>query len=132
MLSKIDREKAVVDLYNKGKNTREIAKELRISPRHIGIILNASRLDHKDIEWTKSYLIDRLKQHLATVIASRKYYDEAYCFKGWKIQTCTTFYYMVLEQLELRRLKLKRRFIGIEIDLGKFHVAKSRLVNVSD
>jgi hypothetical protein len=39
MLSNIEREKVVVELYNQGKNTREIAKELRMSFIDIGLIL---------------------------------------------------------------------------------------------
>jgi hypothetical protein len=39
MLTKDEKEKRVLDLYNQGKNTREIAKKLRISFRDIGIIL---------------------------------------------------------------------------------------------
>ena len=32
-----DRERHVLELYDQGKNTREIAKELRMSPRDIGL-----------------------------------------------------------------------------------------------
>jgi fructose-1,6-bisphosphatase len=39
MLSNSEREKVVIDLYNQGKNTREIAKKLRISFRDIGAIV---------------------------------------------------------------------------------------------
>jgi hypothetical protein len=41
ILTRMERERLVLDLYyNQGKTYREIAKELRISPRDIGIILN--------------------------------------------------------------------------------------------
>jgi hypothetical protein len=40
VLNKQEREKLVLDLYNKGKTYRQIAKEARISPRDIGVILN--------------------------------------------------------------------------------------------
>jgi DNA-binding NarL/FixJ family response regulator len=50
MLSNIEREKVVVELYNQGKNTREIAKELRMSFRDIGLILRkaAASLDSEN------------------------------------------------------------------------------------
>jgi hypothetical protein len=40
MLTRQERERLVLDLYNQGKTYREISKEARISPRDIGIILN--------------------------------------------------------------------------------------------
>ena len=40
-LTRQERERVVLDLYyNQGKNTRDIAKEARMSFRDIGIILN--------------------------------------------------------------------------------------------
>jgi hypothetical protein len=40
ILSKQERERLVLDLYNQGKTYRQISKEARISPRDIGVILN--------------------------------------------------------------------------------------------
>jgi hypothetical protein len=40
ILTRQKRERLVLDLYNQGKTYREIAKEARISPRDIGVILN--------------------------------------------------------------------------------------------
>jgi hypothetical protein len=39
MLTRQEREQAVLDLYNQGKTIREIAKELRMSFRDIGTVL---------------------------------------------------------------------------------------------
>ena len=41
-----EREKKVLDLYNQGKNTRDIAKELRMSLRDISIILKKHGVNH--------------------------------------------------------------------------------------
>jgi len=41
-----EREKKVLELYDQGKNTREIAKELRMSLRDIGFILKKSQVNH--------------------------------------------------------------------------------------
>ena len=40
ILTRKEKEKLVLELYNQGKTYREIAKEARISPRDIGVILN--------------------------------------------------------------------------------------------
>ena len=40
ILTRQERERLVIDLYNQGKTYREICKEARISPRCIGVILN--------------------------------------------------------------------------------------------
>jgi DNA-directed RNA polymerase specialized sigma24 family protein len=45
MLTRQQRERLVLDLYNQGKNTREIAQEVGISFRDIGAILSRARLE---------------------------------------------------------------------------------------
>src|SRR5215210_1417653 len=40
ILTRQERERFVLDLYNQGKTYREICKEARISPRDMGVILN--------------------------------------------------------------------------------------------
>ena len=40
ILTRQERERLVLDLYNQGKTYREISKEARISPHDIGVILN--------------------------------------------------------------------------------------------
>ena len=42
----IGRERHVIELYNQGKNTRDIAKELRMSLRDISIILRKYQVSH--------------------------------------------------------------------------------------
>jgi len=41
-----EREKNVLELYDQGKSTREIAKELRMSLRDIGFILKKGQINH--------------------------------------------------------------------------------------
>src|SRR6476620_1423205 len=41
-----EREGRVLELYDQGKNTREIAKELRMSPRDIGFILKKGQMNN--------------------------------------------------------------------------------------
>src|SRR3712207_3784573 len=40
ILTRQERERLVLDLYNQGKTYREISEEARILPRNIGVILN--------------------------------------------------------------------------------------------
>ena len=40
VLTRQEKEKLVLDLYNQGKTYREIAKEARMCPRDIGVIVN--------------------------------------------------------------------------------------------
>jgi chromosome segregation ATPase len=56
ILTRQQRERLVLDLYNQGKTYREICKEARISPRDIGIILN-KLIDQKKTEGTKGEVI---------------------------------------------------------------------------
>jgi DNA-binding NarL/FixJ family response regulator len=41
-----DRERKVLELYDDGKSTRDIAKELRMSLRDISIILRKNQVSH--------------------------------------------------------------------------------------
>ena len=51
-ITRQERERLVLDLYNQGKTIREIAKEVRMSFRDIGIILNMV-INEKDKEGIK-------------------------------------------------------------------------------
>ena len=52
ILTRQEKERLVLELYNQGKTYREIAKEARISPRDIGVILKKV-VEEKKIEATK-------------------------------------------------------------------------------
>jgi chromosome segregation ATPase len=47
ILTREEKERLVLDLYNKGRTYREIAKEARISPRDIGIILRKAEQNNQ-------------------------------------------------------------------------------------
>jgi hypothetical protein len=49
ILTRQERDRLVLELYNQGKTYREISKEARISPRDIGVILNKIA-EEKEIE----------------------------------------------------------------------------------
>jgi predicted transcriptional regulator len=54
ILTRQEKERLVLDLYNQGKTYREIAKEARMCPRDIGVIVNKAvkeqelKTDHKN------------------------------------------------------------------------------------
>jgi hypothetical protein len=52
ILTRQERERLVLELYNQGKTYREISKEARISPRDIGVILNKV-MEEKNAEGLK-------------------------------------------------------------------------------
>ena len=52
ILTRQERERLVIELYNQGKTYRQISKEARISPRDIGIILNKA-VEEKNTEGSK-------------------------------------------------------------------------------
>jgi alkylated DNA nucleotide flippase Atl1 len=47
VLTREEKERRVLDLYNQGRTYREIAKEARISPRDIGIILRKAEQNNQ-------------------------------------------------------------------------------------
>ena len=49
VITRKERERLVLELYNQGKTIREIAKEVRMSFRDIGVILNKV-IEEKDKE----------------------------------------------------------------------------------
>jgi transposase len=77
ILTRQERERLVLDLYNQGKTYRQIAKEARISPSDIGVILNkiveekteASK-EQQDNDKAEQYQ-EQEQQHLS--LSSRAY-----------------------------------------------------------
>jgi DNA-binding CsgD family transcriptional regulator len=51
ILTRRERERFALELYNQGKTYREIFKEARISPRDIGVILNEVVEENKTEGW---------------------------------------------------------------------------------
>ena len=83
MLTRQEKERMVLDLYNQDKTYREIAKEVRICPRDIGIILkkaSGEKEENQDKEQsslspsTQAYsLYSEGKTPLEVAIALRSY-----------------------------------------------------------
>jgi hypothetical protein len=63
ILTRQERERLVLNLYNQGKTYREISKEARISPRDIGVILNKVAEEKNGEEEIKQQDNDNGKNH---------------------------------------------------------------------
>jgi DNA-binding NarL/FixJ family response regulator len=78
-MTRQERERVVLDLYNHGKNIREIAKEARMSFRDIGAILNKAdegrKQDNIDIE-NKKQQQEQEQHHLSPFTQSYKLFSE--------------------------------------------------------
>jgi hypothetical protein len=86
ILTRQERERLVLDLYNQGKTYREISKEARISPRDIGIILNkaieekksqGSKEEEQDnIDLKKKQNQEQQQPHLSLAAEAYKHFSE--------------------------------------------------------
>ena len=63
ILTRQERERLVLDLYNQGKTYREISKEARISPRDIGVILNKAVEEEEKTEELKEAEQDHVAEN---------------------------------------------------------------------
>jgi chromosome segregation ATPase len=79
ILTREERERLVLDLYNQGKTYREISKEARISPRDIGVILN-KLVEEKNGESKEADNVgkqeEEKKQHLSVSTQAYKLFSE--------------------------------------------------------
>jgi len=85
ILTRQERERLVLDLYNQGKTYREISKEARISPRDIRVILNkvieekkteGSTEEEQDIDNTEENKRQEQQQHLSSSAQAYKLFSD--------------------------------------------------------
>jgi len=65
-LSREEKERRVIDLYSQGKTTREIIKELRVSPNYVSAIL-------KKEEEKNNSIVTNNQQQSSSVLATKAY-----------------------------------------------------------
>src|SRR5215203_3643507 len=65
-LSREEKERRVIDLYSQGKTTREIIKELRVSPNYVSAIL-------KKEEEKNNSIVTNNQQQSSSSLATRSY-----------------------------------------------------------
>src|ERR687898_3370486 len=79
ILTRQERERLVLDLYNQGKTYREISKEARISPRDIRIILNKAfeeKTEEQGIKQNNNNGGEKNQEHLSLSSQAYKLFSE--------------------------------------------------------
>ena len=76
IITRQERERLVLDLYNQGKTYREICKEARISPRNIGVILNKVMEEKTKEEDNKCAEKNQQEQHLSLSAQAYKLFSD--------------------------------------------------------
>jgi hypothetical protein len=162
ILTRQEKERLVLDLYNQGKTYREISKAARISPRDIGIILNKAieekktgeegirQPDHNSVEnnqeqhlslSTQAYkLFSERKSPLEVAIALNLSESEAtkFCREYWKLKQLYNLN-IVYEETKgdidpfLRLYKLaKRKGIGVRHVVDILAIANNDLPDIEE
>src|SRR5215216_2970294 len=146
-----EKERLVLDLYNQGKTIREIAKEVKMSFRDIGVILNKAveekaeelKEQHEEIQQlsvsSQAYkLFSEHKTPLEVAIALNLRESEATKFykEYWKLKQLHNLN-MVYEELRgdiepfLKLYKLaKRKGIGIKQVVNLLEIANNDLSDI--
>jgi DNA-binding CsgD family transcriptional regulator len=123
MLTRQQRERLVLDLYNQGKNTREIAQEVGISFRDIGAILSRARLEKEAQEqqgqkmslWAQAYKLfseGKSPEQVAIELNLRQPQVTELYIEHWKLKQLYN-----LNQVYEYRIGIKLAF-GVEKFLG--------------
>jgi hypothetical protein len=82
ILTRQERERLVLDLYNQGKTYREISKEARISPRDIAVILNKvieekkSEGEEQQVDTEQNQEQSQQQEHLSPSAQAYKLFSE--------------------------------------------------------
>ena len=100
VLTRQERERLVLDLYNQGKSTREIAQEIGISFRDIGAILNKARVEKEAEEQQEQKL--SLSSQAYKLFSERKTLAQVAIALNLREPEVTKFYieYCKLTQLD--------------------------------
>jgi hypothetical protein len=144
ILTRQERERLVLDLYNQGKTYREIAKEARISPRDIGVILNKV-IKEKKAEGSKeeqdninSKSLNQELQHLSLAAQAYKLFSdrktplEVAITLNLRESEATKFYkeYWKLKQLHNLTLIYEETKGDIEPFLKLYRLSKAKGMSV--
>jgi hypothetical protein len=115
MLTRREKERLVIDLYNQNKTYREIAKEVRICPRDIGIILkkaSGEREENEDKE--QSSLLSPSTQAYRLFSKGRNLIETAIALDLSEVET-TKYYEEYLNLKQMYDLRMVYDEIGSDI-----------------
>ena len=158
ILTRQEKERLVLELYNQGKTYREISKEVRISPRDIGVILNKvikvkdreeeqgnddsdKNQEHQSLSTQAYKLFSESKTPLEVAIALNVKESEAtkFCNEYWKLKQLHNLN-MVYEELGdegigdyLRLYKLaKAKGMGVQQVVNVLAIANNDLPAIEE
>src|SRR5918996_643732 len=142
ILTRQERERLVLDLYyNQGKTYREIAKEARISPRDIGVILNkavkekkseGSKEEQDNIQSEKNQERLSLSSQAYKLFSDRKTPLEVVIALNLRESEATKFYkeYWKLKQLHNLNMVYEETKGDLEPFLKLYKLAKAKGMDV--
>ena len=115
MLTRQEKERLVIDLYNQGKTIRDIAKELRMSFRDIGTILKKTSGEKEDNQDKEQSLILALSTQAYRLFSKGKTpIDVAITLNLSEVET-TKYYEEYLNLKRMDELRMVHEEIGGDI-----------------
>jgi hypothetical protein len=131
MLTRQEKERLVIDLYNKNKTYREIAKEVRICPRDIGIILKkASGEGEENQDKKQSLLLSPSSQAFRLYSEGKTPLEVAIALDLNETET-TKYYEEYMDLNQMHELRMIYEEIGGDIFhfLRLFRLSKKERIN---
>jgi|SRR5829696_8518303 len=134
ILTRAERERLVLDLYNQGKTIREIAKEVRMSFRDIGVILNKTFAEKAEVSKEQQEEIQQLSlsSKAYKLFSDRKTPLEVAIELNLRESEATKFYkeYWKLRQLHNLTMVYEETKGDIEPFLKLYKLAKAKGIGV--
>src|SRR5215217_2679158 len=114
MLTRQEKEKLVIDLYNQGRTIREIAKELRMSFRDIGSILKKASGEKEENQDKEQSLLSPSTQAYRLFSKGKNLIETAIALDLSEVET-TKYYEEYLNLKQMHDLKMVYDEIGPDI-----------------
>jgi DNA-binding CsgD family transcriptional regulator len=114
MLTRQEKERQVIDLYNKNKTYREIAKEVRICPRDIGNILKKASGEKEEKQDRKQSLLSPSSQAYRLFSDGKSLIDVAISLDLSESET-TKYYEEYLNLKQMHELRMVYDEIGPDV-----------------
>src|SRR5215204_4047978 len=130
MLTRQEKERLVIDLYNQNKTYREIAKEVRICPRDIGTILKKASGEKEEKQDKEQSSLSPSSQAYQLFSEGKGPIDVAISLNLGESET-SKYYEEYLDLMQLYELKMLYKEIGPDIAhfLRLFRILKKERIN---
>src|SRR5215204_7014645 len=114
ILTKQEREQFVIDLYNQGKTIRDIAREVRMSFRDIGIILKKASGEKEEKQDRKQSLLSPSSQAYKLFSEGKTPIEVAIALDLGESET-TKYYEEYLNLKQMHELRMVYNEIGADV-----------------